>query len=113
MLAAKARHEERNRARFYLRADQARRVAFDDAMQPLVGIAISLLKNGCASKTTRVSCAAFAHVAYLRQMNSSMKPNFVNALPFALLPTGRSADARACTKQDARISGERKRLPHT
>ena len=113
MLAAKARHGERNRARFYLRADQARRVAFDDAMQPLVGIAISLLKNGCASKTTRVSCAAFAHVAHLRQMNSSMKPNFVNAIFLALLPAGCSADVRACTKQDDRLPGERNRFLHT
>lgn len=46
-------------------------------------------------------------------MNFSMKPNFVNALIFALLPTGRGADVRACTKQDDRLPGERNRFLHT
>ena len=46
-------------------------------------------------------------------MNFSMKPNFVNAILFALLPTGRGAGARGCTKQDDRLPGERNRYPHT
>lgn len=41
-----------------------------------------------------------------------MEPNFVNAILFALLPTGRGADARACTKQDDRLPGERNRYMH-
>jgi hypothetical protein len=84
-----------------------------DLLQPFVGFAFSLLKNGCASKTTRVSSAAFAHVAYLRHMNLSMKPNFVNAIFLALLPTGRGADACACMKHDDRLPGERNRSLHT
>ena len=46
-------------------------------------------------------------------MNSSMKPNFVNALLFALWPIRRGADARACTKLDDRLMGERNRYSHT
>lgn len=42
-----------------------------------------------------------------------MKPNFVNAILFALWPTRRGADARACTKQDDRLMGERNRYSHT
>ena len=82
-------------------------------MQPLVGFAIPLLKNGCASKTTRVSCAAFAHVAFFAAQELSMKPNFVNAILFALLPTGRGADARGCMKYSDRLPGERNRYMHT
>jgi hypothetical protein len=43
----------------------------------------------------------------------SMKPNFVNAIFLALLPTGRGADARACAKHDDRLPGERNRYVHT
>ena len=32
---------------------------------------------------------------------------------FALLPTGRGTDARACTKHDDRLPGERNRYMHT
>jgi hypothetical protein len=42
-----------------------------------------------------------------------MKPNFVNAILFALWPSRRSADARACTKRDDRLTGERNRYRHT
>jgi hypothetical protein len=42
-----------------------------------------------------------------------MKPNFVNAILFALWPTGRGADARACTKPSDRLPGERNRYMHT
>lgn len=82
-------------------------------MRPFVGFAISLLENGCAPKTTRVSCAAFAHVALFATQELPMKPNFVNPILLALLPNGRGADARACTKQDDRLPGERSRYPHT
>ena len=42
-----------------------------------------------------------------------MKPNFVNALLFALWPIRRGADARACTKHGDRLIGERNRYRHT
>lgn len=42
-----------------------------------------------------------------------MEPNFVNTILFALWPSRRSADARACTKQDDRLMGERNRYSHT
>ncbi len=42
-----------------------------------------------------------------------MKPNFVNAILFALWPTSHGADARICTKQDDRLAGERNRFLHT
>ncbi len=42
-----------------------------------------------------------------------MKPNFVNAILFALWPAGRGADARACTKPSDRLRGERNRYLHT
>jgi hypothetical protein len=42
-----------------------------------------------------------------------MKPNFVNAILFALWPTGRGAGARACTKPCDRLPGERNRYMHT
>ncbi len=42
-----------------------------------------------------------------------MKPNFANAIFLALLPTGRGADAYACTKHDDRRPGERNRFLHT
>jgi len=38
--------------------------SFATASQPFVGFAIPMLKNSCASKTTRVSCAAFALAAH-------------------------------------------------
>lgn len=72
-----------------------------------------MLKNGCASKTTRVSCAAFAHVAFFATPEFPMKPNFVNAILFALWPTRRGADARVCTKPSDRLPGERNRYMHT
>lgn len=40
-------------------------------LQPFVGFGISMLKKGCASKTTRVSCAAFALVAFFRDTRTS------------------------------------------
>ena len=86
--------------------------AFADPPQPFVGFVFSLLKNSCASKTTRVLSAAFAHAAHCDK-KISMKPNFVNAILFALLPTGRGAGARACTKHDDRLPGERNRYLHT
>ena len=42
-----------------------------------------------------------------------MKPNFVNAILFALWPTGRGADARACMKPNDRLPGERNRYLRT
>jgi hypothetical protein len=42
-----------------------------------------------------------------------MKPNFVNAILFALWPTSRGADARACAKPSDRLPGERNRYLHT
>jgi hypothetical protein len=42
-----------------------------------------------------------------------MKPNFVKAILFALWPTGRGADARACTKPSDRLPGECNRYLHT
>jgi len=74
---------------------------------------IILLKNSCTNKITRVSCAAFAHVAFFATQELSMKPNFVNAILFALLPTGRGADARGCKKHGDRLPGERNRYTHT
>jgi hypothetical protein len=79
----------------------------------LVGLAISALKNSCASKTTRVSCAAFALRGFFAASEIPMKPNFVNAILFALWPTGRGAGARACTKTSDRLPGERNRYLHT
>jgi len=43
----------------------------------------------------------------------SMKPNFVNAILFALWPARHGAEVRACTRQDDRRPGERNRYPHT
>ena len=86
--------------------------AFADPPQPFVGFAFSLLKNSCVSKTTRVLSATFAHAAFFAAQELSMKPNFVNAILLALLPTGRGADARACTKHDDRLSGERNRYAY-
>jgi len=42
-----------------------------------------------------------------------MKPNFVNAILFALWPSRRSADARACMKPSDRLTGERNGYTHT
>jgi hypothetical protein len=42
-----------------------------------------------------------------------MKPNFVNAILFALWPTSRGTDARACAKPSDRLQGERNRFMHT
>jgi hypothetical protein len=42
-----------------------------------------------------------------------MKPNFVNAILFALWPISRGAGARACTMASDRLPGERNRYPHT
>ena len=42
-----------------------------------------------------------------------MKPNFVNAILFALWPTGHGADARGCMKDSDRLPGERNRYTHT
>jgi hypothetical protein len=89
-----------------------RREAFADPSQPFVGFVFSLLKNSCASKTTRVLSATFALVAFFAAQEFPMKPNFVNAILLALLPTGRGADARACTKHDDRLPGERNRYAH-
>lgn len=88
-------------------------VAVAGPPQPFVGFVFPLLKNSCASKTRRVLSAAFAHVAFSATQEISMKPNFVNATFLALLPTGRGADARACTKHDDRLPGERNRYMHT
>jgi hypothetical protein len=72
-----------------------------------------MLKNSCASKTSSVSCAAFALVAFFATPELPMKPNFVNAILFALWPAGRGADARACTKPCDRLPGVRYRYLHT
>lgn len=42
----------------------SRAITFEHILQPLIGIAISMLKNSCASKISSVSCAAFAPVAF-------------------------------------------------
>lgn len=42
-----------------------------------------------------------------------MKPNFVNAILFALWPTSRGAEARACMKPSDRLLSERNRYTHT
>jgi hypothetical protein len=52
-------------------------------------------------------------VAFFATSELPMKPNFVNAILFALWPTGRGAGARACTKASDRLPGERNRYLHT
>jgi hypothetical protein len=42
-----------------------------------------------------------------------MKPNFINAILFALWPASRGADARGCMKGSDRLTGERNRYTHT
>lgn len=81
---------------------------------------IILLKNSCTNKITRVSCAAFASCgdffSYRFSTNvflkdTSMKPNFVTAILFALWPC-HGADARARLACDG-LRGERNRYMDT
>jgi hypothetical protein len=95
-------HKKGRQRRFYPPMLRRRLLASADGMRPSVGVAIFLLKNSCANKITRVSCAAFAsrgdfstnafQPAFFQ--DTSMKPNSVNAILFALRPC-RGADARA------------------
>lgn len=64
-------HHENGRAAAILPADASMHAfrpapTFGYDMRPFVGIAILLLKNSCANKITRVSCAAFALAAFFK-----------------------------------------------
>lgn len=64
MVADKRWHRKESATILPVASVRQRCGSFATASQPFVGFAISMLKNSCASKTTRVLCAAFALAAH-------------------------------------------------